>query len=457
MNENIRVTEKQETLVTKLNNASAARGVLPADMSTHRPFFSGRLPFVLLLILALVGVFATGFLTYRHVLLESHTGQIGQSFLCLAHGRINCDAILLTEYGVLFGYISSAALGLAGFVFVLWCAANGVLNDRVRKIAWVMLVAYFFAAIGFSWYYAYIMMFEVDFICTWCIVVHVINLISLITVIVFSIRLRKAILLREIASLGERIYFVVGAIAVPALVLGTAALAEKALKFDDLRVQYEEIANDTAVVMAIIRSSPSYDIRVGPGDPVFGSVNAPFPIIFFSDFQCPACAKTEKILKDIVRRNPQFLKLVYKNYPLSKECNEGIIASSDLHPKACQAARAAYAAYLLGGVKAFWAFGDMLFENQKHLKKNPWTTFAERLSLDTKKFEELMKPDSPAAKKVAEDVNVGLGLQLNGTPKVFFEGKRIPENIFGGYFVDALEELIKSNHPDQQELSLNRQ
>ncbi len=68
-----------------------------------------------------------------------------------------------------------------------------------------------------------------------------------------------------------------------------------------------------------------------------------------------------------------------------------------------------------------------------------------------------MKPDSPAAKKVAEDVDVGLGLGLSGTPKVFFEGKNIPENVFGAYLVDVLEELIKSNHPERQNLSLNRQ
>jgi protein-disulfide isomerase len=208
--------------------------------------------------------------------------------------------------------------------------------------------------------------------------------------------------------------------------------------------------------MAVIKSSPTYDIPVTPADPVFGSAEAPFSIIFFSDFQCPACAKTERMLKDIVRRNPKVLKLVYKNYPLSKECNESIVASGDLHPKACQAARAAYAAYMLKGSPGFWAYGDLLFEHQKQLKKNPWTKYAEKLNLNLKKFDELMKPDSPAAKKVAEDVSLGLGLQLSGTPKLFFEGKLIPEKVLGGYFTDVLEELIKSKHPERRDLMLKR-
>ena len=137
------------------------------------PYFAGRSPFVFLLVIALIGTFATGFLTYRHIALTSHFGAAGESALCPAHGNVNCDAILQTDYAVLFGYFSSAALGLAGFVFVLWLLINALLNQRIRKLSWTFLVVYFFAAIGFSWYYAYIMMFEVDFICTWCIVVHV--------------------------------------------------------------------------------------------------------------------------------------------------------------------------------------------------------------------------------------------------------------------------------------------
>lgn len=456
MSRHVDSSVEKEPLVGEPLTAPDGGGFSQIDKNVHGPFFCGRFPFVVLLVLGMIGTFATGFLTYRHVLLEGHSGQVGQSFLCHASGRINCDAILLTEYSNLFGYISSAALGLSGFIFVLWCSIGAAFNERMRKVAWVMLVAYFFAAVGFSWYYVYIMMFEVDFICTWCIVVHVINFTSLILVIGFSVKHKKDFLLKEIAPLAERIFFIVGAIAVPALVFLGAGLIEKSLKFDDLKVQFEELANDTSVIMAIIKNSATYDIAVSSSDPVFGSPQAPFSIIFFSDFQCPACAKTEKILKDVVRKNPQTLKLIYKNYPLSKKCNAGIVASGDLHPMACEAARAAYAAFLMKGSKGFWAYGDLLFEHQKQLKKNPWTKFAEKLNLDSKKFDELMKPDGPSAKKVEEDVKLGLGLQLTGTPKLFVEGKLIPENVLGGYFIEVLEELIKSKHPEQKNFTLNR-
>ena len=177
-----------------LGRRSQVQAVSPEAVTAAGPYFSSWKPFGVLLVLAAIGTFATGFLNYRHVALTSHFGIAGESALCRAQGSINCDAILLTDYAVLFGYFSSALLGLIGFVFVLWLVVNALLNQRIRKLSWFCLVIYFSAAIGFSWYYAYIMIFEIDFVCPWCIVVHVVNLLSLIFVIVVSIRKRKEFL-----------------------------------------------------------------------------------------------------------------------------------------------------------------------------------------------------------------------------------------------------------------------
>lgn len=430
-----------------------SRLLIPYNPS-EGPFFSGRTPFVILLILAVVGTFATGFLTYRHIVLVSNTGGVPDSALCRAQGSINCDAILLNDYATLLGYISSAALGLMGFVFVLWLILNALLNERIRKIAWVFLIAYFSAAIAFSWYYVYVMMFLVDYICTWCIVVHAVNLCSLIVILWVSIRKRRNFLLKEIASVSERVYFISTGVVISLLVLGIAGLIEKAQVLEDVKIKYEEIANDPAVIVAVLRGSPTYDIPVSPTDPVFGAASAPHSLIFFSDFQCPVCARAEDYLKKVVTANPDALKLVYKNYPLSIECNSGVL--SDLHPKACAAARAAYAAFILAGPRGFWSYGDELFHNQKLLTNNPWVDFAKRLGLDVGKFQELMSPASEAGKKIKEDVELGIKLKINGTPQLFFEGKRIPENYRGQFLVDTLEELVKAQYPEKKDFQLKR-
>ncbi len=122
----------------------------------------------------------------------------------------------------------------------------------------------------------------------------------------------------------------------------------------------------------------------------------------------------------------------------------------------CAAARAAYAAYLLGGGRAFGLYADLLFTNQTNLNNETWLDFAQKIGLDPAKFQDLMKSDSPAGKKVAEDINLGLELRLTSTPQVFFEGKKIPENFKGEYLIDTLEELIRTNHPEKKELHLKR-
>ncbi len=432
----------------KMKNSPASGGA--------EPFFMGRRPFLLLLIPALIGTFATGFLTYRHVALTSHASAVGQSFLCRADGRIDCDSLLLTEYAVLFDYFPAAVLGLMGFAFVLWCTINALVNQRVRKLSWAFLVLYFFAAIGFSWYYAYIMMFEVDIICTWCIVAHVMNLFSLITVLVISIKNREKFSLPEISTLAERIYFVTGGIALALLVFFVAGMWEKSLSFNDAKSKFEDLANDPAVIMTVLKGAPTYEVPVGPADPVFGSPAAPYPIVMFSDFQCPVCPKVERYIRGLVTLNPNELKLVFKNLPLSKDCNRSVMETANAHSMACPAARAAYAAFLLGGPRAFWPYSELLFSNQRRLKNESLTEFAQKLGLDVSKFEELMKPDSLAAKKVAEDVEVAIKLKLGATPQVFFEGKRLPENFKGEYLVDALEELIKANHLEKSNIHLRR-
>jgi len=426
------------------------------SIGENRPFFVGRFPFLLLLVPALIGTFATGFLTYRHILLSSHASEVGQSFLCRAGGRIDCDSILLTDYAVLLGYFPSAVLGLMGFTFVFWCVINGLVNQRVRKLSWTFLVLYFFAAIGFSWYYVYIMMFEVDFICTWCIVAHVMNLFSLITVVVVSIQRRQAFLLPEISTVAERVYFAIGGIAICLLVFFAAGTWEKSLSFEDAKAKYEDLANEPAVILAVLKGSPSYEVPVTPADPVFGSPEAPYPIVLFSDFQCPVCPKVERGLLRLVEQNSQDLKLVFKNLPLSKQCNKSIIEERASHAMSCPAAQAAYAAFVLGGRSAFWAYADLLFSHQKQLKSESWLEFAQKVGLDSSKFQDLMGPGSLAAQKVAEDVELAIKLRLNATPQVFFEGKRLPENFKGEYLLDAIQELVRANHPERKDFQIKR-
>ncbi|MBM4328156.1 MAG: hypothetical protein FJ118_13450 [Deltaproteobacteria bacterium] len=424
-----------------------------APQPPNGPYFVGPWPLVALLALALLGTFATAFLTYRHILLYSHTGGVPESALCRAQGAINCDAILLNEYALVTSYVSSSTLGLMGFVFVLWCVLNALLNQRMRKIAWIFLVLYFFTALGVSLYFLYLMAYEVDNVCPWCLVTHAVNFASVAILMAVAIKKRDDFLLPEISSLAERIYFVAGGVLISLLTFFVAGMVEQALTVQDRTSKYEALINDPAVTMALLKSSPSEEAPISPDDPVFGDPKAPFAMIVFTDFSCSACAKHEYLFRQLVVKNREALKLVYKTYPLSTDCNDFIV--SNLHPMSCQAARAAQAAYLLGGNQAFCAYAELLFKNQRLFSKAPWLDFASKLNLDTARFQELLKEGSPADRLLERDIKQGRELKLVGTPLLIFEKKRIPEQYLNLSLVKVLEELIYANHPDRKGIRLN--
>ncbi|MFC1835388.1 vitamin K epoxide reductase family protein [Thermodesulfobacteriota bacterium] len=429
-----------------------SRTTSSSEVTPDKPYFCGRLPFIILLILALLGTFASGFLSYRHVYLASHVGAVTESFLCRAGGGISCDAVLLTQYSVLLEFIPSAVLGLAGCIFVLWCTFNSLINQGIRKIAVAVLALYFVAAIGFGWYFMYLMLFEIDHLCPWCMVVHAVNAVSLVTVLVVAVKKRNEFLLPEISTVCERVYFVAGGVLVSLAVFFAVGMVEKNLAFNKIKSQYDELVNDPAVQIARLRASPSYEIPVSKEDPILGSPNAPLSLIVFSDFECPVCAKTDFVLRRIVEANKDVLKLVLKTYPLSTDCNDMLI--QNLHPNGCMAARAGMAAFILGGSEAFFAYGELLFKNRNRLDEKPWLEFATELKLDTARFGELLKDGSEADKLVHKDVVQGIELKLSETPIIFFAKKKLPENLGAVALLHTLQELIRVYYPDKKDIKL---
>jgi protein-disulfide isomerase len=156
----------------------------------------------------------------------------------------------------------------------------------------------------------------------------------------------------------------------------------------------------------------------------------------------------------MVDLNPEHLRLVLKNYPLSTNCNRKL--AGNLHPLACEAATAAYASFLLGGDGIFWHYIDLILAHQNKLNNKLWLKFAQELGLPQEAFAALMRTDSPATLKVERDVALGLDLGLDAAPVVFFLGKKMPDEAVGLAFMTTLEELIRATHPQNTDFRLRK-
>ena len=82
---------------------------------------------------------------------------------------------------------------------------------------------------------------------------------------------------------------------------------------------------------------------------VTGLAEAPVTIVFFSDYQCPACAYMAASLKKIRTEHATDVRLIYINTPLAERDKDAL------------AFQAAEAADLQG---KFWEINDLLFEKQ---------------------------------------------------------------------------------------------
>jgi protein-disulfide isomerase len=143
--------------------------------------------------------------------------------------------------------------------------------------------------------------------------------------------------------------------------------------------------------------------------PVRGQAQAPVTIIEFSDLQCPFCASVTPTLRELMKQYPDQVRWVFKNFPL------------DFHADSPLAHSAALAAERQG---KFWEMHDLIFANQRNLKRDNLLAEARSLNLDMDRFTADL--DSADVKKQLEaDKREGQGLGVNGTPAFFINGKSL--------------------------------
>ena len=133
-------------------------------------------------------------------------------------------------------------------------------------------------------------------------------------------------------------------------------------------------------------SQDVYKVLVHPEDGQIGPNEAPVTLVIFSEFECPYCAKVKPTLKKLQEIFGAKLRIVFKHNPLA------------FHEHAPQASEAALCAKEQG---KFWEMHDLLFKNQRALKRANLDSYAKELGLDMGKF--ATDIESPAIKKKIAD------------------------------------------------------
>ncbi|MCI5124320.1 MAG: disulfide bond formation protein DsbA [Candidatus Electrothrix sp. AR5] len=146
------------------------------------------------------------------------------------------------------------------------------------------------------------------------------------------------------------------------------------------------------------------------GSPFIGKESAPISLVVFSDFQCPFCSKVQPLLDEILEKNPDKLKIVFKHLPLQ------------MHKQAKPAALASIAAHEQG---KFWQMHDALFAvTPKKLNKETIEKAAKDIGLDMEKFKKDLVSPTVQAKLKKDMVDAGQA-GVGGTPTLFINGRQV--------------------------------
>jgi len=100
----------------------------------------------------------------------------------------------------------------------------------------------------------------------------------------------------------------------------------------EARRRYLDELRKASSEVTIRLEAPRTPLKVLPDDPVAGPPSARVEIVEFSDFQCPYCKRVVPILKQLMAKYGDQVKLVWKDFPLPN------------HPDARPAAEAAQCA-----------------------------------------------------------------------------------------------------------------
>jgi len=156
-------------------------------------------------------------------------------------------------------------------------------------------------------------------------------------------------------------------------------------------------------------------------------------VVKFNDFQCPACGTSYLQYKPIFAKyeaeQPGAVRLVMKDYPLNRDCNDQM--PQTIHPAACDAAVAVRLARAHNKTEAL---EEWLYTHQPTMTP-PGVRQAAR---DIAQITDLEAKYASTIALVKGDVALGRQLGIKSTPTFFINGVKIEGGLPPQYFEQAI-------------------
>ncbi|MGH7804188.1 MAG: thioredoxin domain-containing protein [Candidatus Binatia bacterium] len=410
--------------MSKASRKAAAQAPLYPDP----PPWAGRA----LLVAAIAGIVFSAISTYIHLRLR-WSGGLYTSF-CNISQNVNCDDVVTSPYGSLFG-VPVSAWGLAFYALLAFVAVRSSgMRSPARNRARADALALAIGGAAFSLYLGLVSLLILETVCVLCAGLYVVSVVALVSAIALAAPISRAIeqLKERWQQVRER-----PAMATIAAATVVAVLVLPSWLGAPTRLTREEVfkANpgfyDWFTALPIVETPTAGGVSAGKPD-------AKVTLIEFSDFQCPHCRMAHVMLKDVLPRFGDDVRFVFYNYPLSKDCNDAMPGRG--HEHACKAAAAAICADEQGQFKRY---SDLMFARQDALEPEKLRDYAEETGLDLSAWDKCTASAETAA-RITADVAAGQRSGVVSTPTFFMNGRKIEGNMpFENWLMGLAVELDK--------------
>jgi uncharacterized membrane protein len=388
---------------------------------------------ILALVCSLVGFGASAAAAYTHAQLL--TDPTYRSF-CDVSATVSCTQVYQSRYGSVRGM----PVAIFGALFFVATALLSVAGLRARPAVRETVPGYLFvlstlalAVILYLGYASFVLLKAVCLLCltTYAAVIGLFLVSGAATSVPMTTLPRRAsrdarILVSSPLALTVAMLFLAGAVSTLAFFPREAVTAAA-----------EAGGTDSGVAPAVPTQNQRSEFErwyaAQPRIPlIVPAEGAKVLVVKFNDYQCPACGQAHTQYKPIFAKyaasNPGAVKLVLKDYPLNKDCNESL--GQTIHPAACDAA----VAVRLAPADKRDALEEWLYSHQPAMT-SPAVRQAAR---DIAQIADFDAKYAATLSLVKGDVALGRQLGIKSTPTFFINGVKIEGGLPPQYFDQAI-------------------
>jgi uncharacterized membrane protein/protein-disulfide isomerase len=374
------------------------------------PYRAYVLPFIFL---ALIGLLDSFYLSISHY--RNYT-DISYSSFCALSKAINCDTVSQSPWSIFVG-IPLAQWGMLAFMLIIFIALSTSRDTPNRKMLWHVI--FFLSALYIlaDMYFAYITVVKIHAYCVLCLLSYVVN---------FSLLFSSWIIRRRF-KLGS---FFSG------LKEGTVSIwKNKSLLLSIVLLFALFGCVKIFLPHYWVYELPPLSENVATGftedsHPWIGARHPDVIIEEFTDYQCFQCSNMHLILRSLISKYPNKIRLIHHHYPLDNKFNP-LLGNTQSHEGSGQMALLAIAA---GKQNKFWQANDFLYSiARQKLKELNIYKFAAKLGISSDKIKSDMYAQD-TLKLLEQDLDKGLKNKMLGTPSFIIDGKVyqgiIPQDVF---------------------------